>query len=517
MSRPIDPDLLTLAEDVHAGRPMTDAEARLATEPERTELRSLVRALAALSAHADATRAAPSVAAPVSLEVARGPVPRQPVRGRSNRPLVGGLALALTAVVVVGVIALSLGGPSPTGPAASSPAGSPSAEASAVATARLTPVPTLVATTGPTPVATSAPTTAPSMVAAEGLPLIESTPLAAPNLAFWTVEGESIQVLAWDPMASEMVEKAMVDTLTGGDIQRTLLFAPNGAHFAVHEINVTTSSPVQRVRIFGVAGDLVWTSPQNPRLPIVTRMAWSPDGSALAIGSLPVPWTVVQLSETGAQPDVTTYELDDQDGYALLGFSEDGNTLYGSGTGGEAEYWQKLVSVNRATGRLAPIDAIPPGPTALSWADSTGPVDRFHPDGSILIQPGLARGEPSWAARIPAGEDVPIAVDPSAQITWGPDRQVVSLGTDLRLDVIDPATGEAAAAPGYAFPDGDYRAQLRGARDDFALVLLGPTPEGEVKEAVIVELSSGRAAVGLPPADLGRGALGFAGWLGRRD
>ena len=78
----------------------------------------------------------------------------------------------------------------------------------------------------------------------QGLPPIDSSPLPAPNLAFWTVEGETIHILIWDPMTNEMAETATVETWTGDTIERTVLFAPNGAQFAVHEIDVTTSSPV---------------------------------------------------------------------------------------------------------------------------------------------------------------------------------------------------------------------------------------------------------------------------------
>ena len=546
MSRPTDPDLLALAEDVAAGRlPMADAEARLTDPGDVTELRSLVRAVGAVRAHAEATRMAPPVVAATSLDVARGPVRRQPVRGRSSRSLVGGLALGLAAVVVVGVVAFSLGGTTPIGPAASpSPAATPSSTpgstpnstpadspaATAAPTEAATAAPTPIATAAPTPAATSAPATAaptaaPSPVAAEGLPPIDSTPLPAPNLAFWTVEGETIHILIWDPMTNEMAETATVDTWTGDTIERTVLFAPNGAQFAVHEIDVTTSSPVQRLRVFAYGGELRW---EAPRLTYVTAMAWSPDGTALAIGSLPIPWTVVQFGDTtiAAEPDVTTYQLDDQDGYALLGFSEDANTLYGYGTGGEAEYWEKLVALDRATGRLTQIDSIPPGATALSWANSTAPVDRFHPDGSIITRPGGARGDPTWALRTPGVGDVPIAVDPETVLTWGPDRQLVGLGTgfvaddgrpSLRLDLIDPTSGVAAALPQYAFPAGDYRADLRGARDGHALVLLAPSPSFTAKEAVVIELATGRAAVGLPPATLRDAELRFGGWLGRRD
>ena len=57
MSRPTHPDLLELAEDIAAGRAsMTDAESRVADDAQRAELRSLVGALRAVHAHADATR-----------------------------------------------------------------------------------------------------------------------------------------------------------------------------------------------------------------------------------------------------------------------------------------------------------------------------------------------------------------------------------------------------------------------------------------------------------------------------
>ena len=314
MSRPTDPDLLALAEDVAAGRlPMADAEARL-TDRRRCHRAAIARARA--RRRACARRGDPHGAAgrrPASLEVARGPVRRQPVRGRSSRSLVGGLALGLAAVVVVGVVAFSLGGTTPIGPAASpSPAATPELDAWVDVRTRPPPIrprrrphrpkpPPLPPadrhrrqppTTAP---ATAAPTAAPSPVAAEGLPPIDSTPLPAPNLAFWTVEGETIHILIWDPMTNEMTETATVDTWTGDTIERTVLFAPNGAQFAVHEINIATSSPVQRLRVFAYGGELRW---EAPRLTYVTAMAWSPDGTALAIGSLPVPWTVVQFGDT---------------------------------------------------------------------------------------------------------------------------------------------------------------------------------------------------------------------------
>ena len=219
----------------------------------------------------------------MTLDVLPGPVRRQPVRGRSLRP-VAGLLAGLAAVVVLGVVVSSTGQPATIGPGASMP---PSAAASAPPAGTISPS----ATSAPTPL----PTAAPSPVAADGLPPIDSSPLPAPNLAFWTVEGDAIHILLWDPMTSEMTETATVETWTGDTIERTVLFAPNGALFAVHEIDVTTSSPVQRLRVFHFDGALWW---EAPRLTYVTALAWSADGTALAIGSLPTPWTVISIGDT---------------------------------------------------------------------------------------------------------------------------------------------------------------------------------------------------------------------------
>jgi hypothetical protein len=499
-------DVLVLAEAVADGaRTLAEAERVLPDEAARAELRALVRALAAVRAHATASampERGPASAA--ALEVAATRV--RPGAPRRSPGFALGGAFAVLAIVVVGAIAAlsvrpgpSVGGPSP------------------AATPTLGPTPN-VASAIPSPLAP--PSQGP--VGAPGLPPLVPDAVAGPDLAFWSylTPPDRLATWIWDPKTVRFVEHLELETWPGPDIARTVLFAPNGAHLAIHEVNVTTSSPVQRVRIVDYDGTLVWEAASGD-LPLVTAMAWSPDGTALAIGSLPSPWTVVQLSETGAEPDVTTYELPMGDGYQLLGFSVDGNRLYGFGTGGEAEFWQKPVLLERSRGLLAPIEAFPAGPTGLSTANATGPVAQFDALGRVLAIAGAPKGDPHWVVR--AGEaETPVAVDASAALAWGPGGEIVALaavdGGGFILTTY-PVTGEGRPTPAVTLPSGPYRADLIGARDGFALLTLASSGDDTpAREALLVELATGRIAVGLPPVAAGDDAgFTFAGWLGQRD
>jgi hypothetical protein len=447
-----------------------------------------------------------------ALDVA--PTRVRPAAPRRSPGFALGGAFAVIAVVVVGAIAaLSLRpAPSVGGP-------SPAATPSAPATPTLGPTPN-VASAIPSPLAP--PSQGP--IAAPGMPPIQPDAVAGPNLAFWSylTPPDRLATWLWDPKTTRFVEHLELETWPGPDIERTVLFAPNGAHLAIHEINVTTSSPVQRLRIITYDGELAWEA-QPGDLPLVTSMAWSPDGTALAIGSLPSPWTVVQLSETGAEPDVTTYELPMDDGYQLLGFSLDGNRLYGFGTGGEAEFWQKPAMLERARGLLGPIEAFPSGPTGLSTANATGPVGQFDALGRVLAIAGAPKGEPQWVLRTGA-EETPLEVSPDAKLTWTGAEPGTAIAFQQRPDGVslmrfDPPVMDVVDRPSTLLPSGDYRADLIGARGGFALLTLAPSgDETLAREALLVELATGRIAVGLAPEAAGDEAgFTFAGWLGQRD
>jgi hypothetical protein len=375
-------------------------------------------------------------------------------------------------------------------------------------------------TTQPSPVASPEPTA----VAAQGLPPIVSQPLAGPSTAWWSlVAPDRIAIWRWDPAgAGRMLELATPDTWAGDSIQRTVLLSPDGAYAAILEVDSRTSSPVQRLRVLGLSNDAFsWSA---PRLPLITSLAWSPGSTALAVGSLPLPWTVVDLSTP--TPQVRTFDLDDRDGYALLGFSEDGAKLYGYGTGGEAEFWQKPMVLDLATGAISHPRSFRGGTAALAHANATGPVDAVRSDGAVLALAGGAKGDLHWVVRRPDTDtEVPLAVGNDAQVAWGSgqaadatfvalSRVAVSADQGLAVRRLDETGAELPGS--VALPDGAYKAVLVGVRGAYALAALIPIAvQGDrepVREAVLVDTARGGIAVGLPPARNTGAGFKFAGW-----
>ena len=122
-----------------------------------------------------------------------------------------------------------------------------------------------------------------------------------------------------------MTTQLAIDTWSGPTIERTVVVAPDGAHVAIQEVDSTTNSPVQRVRVLTMTGRVAWIA---SNLPLVTAMAWSSDGTELALGSIPSPWTVVILTANG-HADATTYDVPGPHAYALIGFAPDNARLIG--------------------------------------------------------------------------------------------------------------------------------------------------------------------------------------------
>jgi hypothetical protein len=561
-------DLLALAEDIVAGRRSLDNvidQIAVATADDRqrrravAELQSLVVALTGITAHAQATAASAAGSEPATHSRDLLVAPR-PVHARPSRfGFPGSLAVAgsvVVAVVIVAVILVSLrpaassvGGPSlsassstlasgsapSTGPSASSSSASalPSAARSdsAAPSAPSTPPSSTSASSpgSPAPLPSPSPADSPSVppatpvvspvpTAAAGLPEIPSSPVGGPGSFFWSLTApDQLQLWLWNPSLVRMQPRLTTATWSGATIQRTVLVAPDGVHVAIQEVDSSTNAPVQRLRIMTLTGNLVWTA---PKLPLVTTLAWSGSGHELAIGSLPVPWTVVDLND-GAAPTVKTYHLDNQDGYALLGFSDDGATLFGYGTGGEAEFWQKPVAVDVATGTLTHLTAFPGSDRPVSLANSTAPVGQIDRDGRVIALAGGAKGDLHWAT-LKGSVESAVAVGNDAQLTWGLDGSLVGLS---RSPVGDP-NGLAVRrfdATGREIPDavplraGSYAAVLIGSRNGVALVSLIPIAvQGEpqpVREVLLVDPATGRIAVGLPPAAEDGAGFTFAGWV----
>jgi hypothetical protein len=92
--------------------------------------------------------------------------------------------------------------------------------------------------------------------------------------------------------------------------------------------------------------------------------------------------------------------------YGLIGFSADGSRLYGWETGGEAEWWQRPVAVDLASGVLSTLPGFPTDTlTGIGSSNATFPLERIAGgSGAALGQPLMAKGDPEWAAeREPRG------------------------------------------------------------------------------------------------------------------
>jgi hypothetical protein len=380
-------------------------------------------------------------------------------------------------------------------------------------------------TTAPTALPATPPASpTPGATAAAGLPPIVNQLVDGPATAWWSlIAPDRIAIWRWDPASGgRMTEMTTLDTWAGDAIQRTVLLSPDGTTCAFLEVDSRTSSPVQRLRIVGLQGRLTF---EAPRLPLVTSMAWAPDSTSLAVGSLPVPWTVFHLDGVTVRT-TSRWNLDDRDGYALLGWSQDGTKLYGYGTGGEAEFWQKPVVLDLASGDITHPATFPGGVAALAHGSATAPVDAVRSDGSVLAMAGSAKGDLHWVIRDSAGTETSLAIGNDAQVAWGsgqPDdatlmalsRVPVSDDHGLAVRRLDATGTELPGA--VALPDGAYNAVLVGVRGSTALVSLTPiAAQGDpqpVREAALVDTATGTIAVGLPPAAADGAGFTFGGWL----
>ena len=534
--RPAPLDLLALAEDVAAGRRALDNvidQIAVSIPDDRArrravaELGSLVLALTGVRAHARATveaatRAPREAPAAGSLVVS----PRPVVMRRRGPGLAGAFAASATAiagVIVVAVVVASLRpGPSIGGPEASRVVSSlPTVSQPAATSSRPAPSAPSAASAMPTPGDTAGPTGSPVPTAAAGLPEIGSGQFSGPGLAFWSVGVAPGKLTLWTwntARASAFADQVDVDVWTDPGTIYQVLVSPAGGRFAVVEHAPGDPASHDRTRVFTWSGQVLWTSPADQ--PRTIDLAWSNDGTALALGAVPAPWTVLLFGPAGVA-DLSTYQLPGTNTYRLLAFSPDNAVLYGFETTGEAEFWQKPAALDLARGTISLVDAFPAG---LRGNAATA-AGQINPDtGDVVATSGGATGDLHWITRHGTVETA-VPVDADVQLTWADATTLAELsrvpatsgsGWQLALAPLQPGPG---VVPTLNLGAGDYRAGLIGARDRVVLILVAPArmspnrPPGWT-EAVAVEVTSGRTAVGLAPDGAPAGTtFSFAGWI----
>ncbi len=524
--RRVPADLLDLAEAVVAGRiTMAAAEATVRADdgPEVdrrvAELGALCGAARAVGRHAAAYRGDPAhEPARSQTPEAGGAVSPRSVgrprvgRGRATRPVLGLLSAAavLTVALVGGLLVAGVRSPGPGTSLAPEPTGVSADPA----------IPPIASQT------------------LEGAPVATFWSLSAPDrLTIWTWRAGApleplVTVDTWEaPSGSDFGDL--------GSVERAVLVAPDGRHIAVVE-SMGSGVLRQRLRVFAHDGSLAWQMPEAATttwafLVAPFGLAWSSDGRSLAIGTSP--WWVVHFDADGKATattlDATTYG---ETGYGLIGFSADASRLYGYETLGEAEFWQKPVAVEVASGRLEEIDGFVVGAAlGLASSNATFPLWRINATtGAALIQALTAKGDQGWSVDL-RGErtslDLPVT-EGSWNVGWGVSGNViaVSMPADPRqpADGVSPAEvlvvhlGQAdAAAPVFVFPSGDYAATLEDVAAGYVLLRLAAPPiwdsgtSRSFDEAVLVRTSDGATCVVAAPdaVEAGDFAEGFAGWV----
>ena len=90
-----------------------------------------------------------------------------------------------------------------------------------------------------------------------------------------------------------LTDRIDIDTWTSGTFSTEVVVSPDGRRIAVTEFGGPTSG-LNRTPVLDSQGRLLWTSARRRRP--TPDMAWSPDGTELALGAVPSPWTVLAFS-----------------------------------------------------------------------------------------------------------------------------------------------------------------------------------------------------------------------------
>ena len=300
-----------------------------------------------------------------------------------------------------------------------------------------------------------------------------------------------------------------------------VLASPDGRFVAINEHLVGDPASHDVVQVFDAAGHVLWTSPDGS--PRTIDMAWAPDSSRLALAAVPLPWTVLTFSASGTIT-TKTYQLSTDAAYRLIGFNAKATAIIGYESSGEAEFWDKPVSLDLATGTITSIDAFPGGmqSNASNPGQGTYPLDRINEtNGDVLAVSGGAQGPANWVVKSGSNEQ-PVGVDSTDELAWSGDKIIDSAAVPgptassaggWAVSAVEPGS-PATLTPIVQFAPGPYTSGLASSRDGFVLMgllqLRGWPPIPGWSEAVLVDVSSGNTGVGLRS---GFGDLWFAGWL----
>jgi hypothetical protein len=305
--------------------------------------------------------------------------------------------------------------------------------------------------------------------------------------------------------------------------------SPTGAFVAVVEAADGPSISRAFVRVFSIGGDLVWTATGDVAAHPTIR--WSPDGMELAIDARHR-WLLVAPRDG----PTTAIEIDSRraiaagDGdypWELLGFSEDGRTLFGSRSAGLVPNTYPLASVPASGGAIQAIAALPTG-ESLRLAPLRQLMDNpleapIDPATGRIAVPASSGASKEVAIQIRSGAktvtfSLPGSAGGPVDFTWqGGSLLILHDGPEpgtQQLGVVSTDADLGRERPVTSIPIAGLHGRLVAVTDGYAILAFGRGFGEAPSRLLLVRLRDG--AETLVDADGETStteAFGFAGWL----
>jgi hypothetical protein len=258
--------------------------------------------------------------------------------------------------------------------------------------------------------------------------------LDAPRVVYWNMSGADRIAVATSQSVRHEVPGPMFELDMWPDpdqsaVTRLLLASPTGKHVAVAE---TDRRAVTRIRIATSKGAIVWSTQSANGVP---ALAWSADGSQLAVAFAPKLWLVVAFP-AGSPPKASEYSELASVPLRLLGFSADGLSLLAYDGSGKAAPWERPYSIDLARRTATRLDRFPGGASGIAVSNTTtfsGRVDTVT--GRVLDSGDASAPQTNWTLRH-GSDSIELGVPTSnaaanIQPGWAEDGSIVVLETSL--------------------------------------------------------------------------------------
>ncbi len=325
-------------------------------------------------------------------------------------------------------------------------------------------------------------------------------------------ETGSIEVSEWDAGVLTKLFDVAPSPSERHDLGVELSAAPDGRRFVLAELVLVNNVYVSVLRVVDRQGTPSWTASPGIQRP---DLRWSPDGSMLAL-DVGGAWHVVSFA-TGApvETEITTKRPATASGvvvypWMLIGFSEDGQWLYGAEQTGGEPWFRVAVRAAVPDGAVTTIDAPPDGESNARLAaphqtDHARVVSTIDPGTGSVLTTGCGgigqacrvtvwRGSQGSSFTLPAGSSWINATWSAGSIlaTW---TRPTDSGDVMQLSRFSVGGHPGVETPILTLPAPRGAESITGATDAAAVITYGTGAPMEIAELVVVRLSDGAYAV----------------------